>query len=69
MSFPLLDDVERLEADAARIRVQASVLKIKETAYKCRRDANRAIQLGSWEGALNTRMRIVILTLLYIIIL
>ena len=45
MSFPLLDDVERLEADAARISVQASVLKIKETAYKCRRDANRAIQL------------------------
>ena len=35
MSFPLLDDVERLEADAARIRVQTSVLKIKETAYKC----------------------------------
>ena len=45
MSFPLLGDIERLEADAARIRVQASVLKIKETAYKCRRDANRAIQL------------------------
>ena len=45
MSLSILFDALNLEADAADLRVQASILKIKGSEYPSRTAANEDIQL------------------------
>ena len=45
MSLSILSDALNLEADAADLRVQASILKIKGSEYPSRTAANEDIQL------------------------